>query len=210
MDANEQNRKPNAPLTPEQASLVLRKDVENILRKVSENKTLTAGERKLLESFQHGSDKEYADNAVELAEILGVNRKTISRWRKIDGSPEPRADGRYHIPSWRQFKIEHGREGAEDDEHNPRQRKVRLENEKLEVQIAILRKEYVSALDVEKDTGDMINAAKAILLSGPRSLAPQVVGVSIPEAEKILTEWLHRALSSLQQNPFGKLEATNA
>jgi hypothetical protein len=210
MDANEQNNSQPAQITPEQAALVLQADFKNIIQKVKDEKTLTASERKLLQSFQHGTAQEYADNAHELSEILGVNRKTISRWRKIDGNPGTQADGRYHVASWRQFKIEHGRDGAEDDSDNPRQRKLRLENDKLEIQIAILSKQYVSALDVEKEVGDMINVAKSTLLSGPRSLAPQVVGVSIPEAEKILTEWLFRALSALQKNPLGKMEAPNA
>jgi hypothetical protein len=207
MDASEKNKPTPALITPEQAELILQREIKTILEKVKDGKALTASERKLIQSYKHGSDKEYADNSVELAEILGVNRKTISRWRKMEENPGVQADGRYHIASWRQFKIEHGRDGAEDDAANPRQKKLILENEKLEVQIAILRKEYVSALDVEKDVGDLINAAKAVLLPGPRSLAPQVVGVPIPEAEKILQEWLFRALSVLQKNPLGKPEA---
>jgi transcriptional regulator with XRE-family HTH domain len=31
---------------------------------------------------------------VELAEILGVSRKTVQRWRKVEGNPGVRPDGR--------------------------------------------------------------------------------------------------------------------
>jgi hypothetical protein len=51
---------------------------------------------------------------------------------------------------------------------------------------------------------DLIATAKAVLLSGPGSLAPQVVGVSIQEAEKLIKDWLHAALSKLQADPLRK------
>src|SRR6266700_2068220 len=104
---------PNAPeaqnsqpisLTAEQAAILLKGDLRNLAKKVQQGKTHSASERNLLQSVLSGetpSTDEYAKNAVQLAAILGVDRKTVQRWRKTDGNPGVRPDGRYDVPSWR-------------------------------------------------------------------------------------------------------------
>jgi hypothetical protein len=62
----------------------------------------------------------------------------------------------------------------------------------------------VAAIEVEERVGAMIMQAKKVLLSGPPSLAPQVVGLSIPEAEALLKSWLNEALTQLHHDPLGR------
>src|SRR5437867_9796580 len=74
---------------------------------------------------------------------------------------------------------------------------LRLRADRLtrEFRLAVLRKEYVPAVDVETSVAEMIGNAKKKLLSGPSAIAPQIVGGSVPEAETMLKEWLREALS---------------
>src|SRR5881392_2592087 len=77
-------------LTAEQAAILLKGDLRNLAKKVQQGKTLSASERNLLKSTLAGETPaaaEFAKNAVELAAILGVDRKTVQRWRRIDGNP---------------------------------------------------------------------------------------------------------------------------
>src|SRR5438093_2996521 len=90
---------PPVSLTTEQAAILLKGDLRNLAKKVQQGKTLSASERNLLQSALAGenpSADEYARNAVQLGTILGVDRKTVQRWRRIDGNPGVRPDGRYH------------------------------------------------------------------------------------------------------------------
>src|SRR5213083_1245686 len=70
-------------LTAEQAAILLKGDLRNLAKKVQQGKTLSASERNLLQSTLAGE----TPAAVELAAILGVDRKTVQRWRRIDGNP---------------------------------------------------------------------------------------------------------------------------
>ena len=82
--------------------------------------------------------------------------------------------------------------------------KTRAERKLREHQLAIQAGLFVSSEGVERDVAAMIGMAKAVLLAGPASLAPQIVGLTIPEAEKLLRDWLHAALSQLHQDPLGR------
>lgn len=205
------NNTPASPatLTAEQADILLKADLRNLAKKVQAGKTLSASERNLLQSTLSGgkaSEKSFADNQVELADILDVSRKTIQRHLKREGNPGSQPDGRYNVNAWRAWLKQFGGLADENDGLTQTQLKARqllLQNQKLEFQIAILRKEYVPAIDVEKWVGEMISNARKKLLAGPASLAPQVVGVSPPEAESILREWLHEAMQQLHRNPLG-------
>ena len=94
---------------------ILSKDLENIVKKVASGKTLTNSERALIESEYGEKEKSvrYAKTIVELADILGVNRKTIDRWRKMKGSPKSKPDGRQDISKWRQFIKKNGLKEAD-------------------------------------------------------------------------------------------------
>src|SRR5437867_2355602 len=155
-DSTEGTKPQPVSLTAEQAAILLKGDLRNLAKKVQQGKTLSESERNLLQSTLSGetpSADEYAKNAVELAAMLGVDRKTVQRCRKIDGNPGVRPDGRYHVPSWRAWKLARQGDGSEGEELSQsilRARQILLQNQKLAFQLAVLRREYVPDSDVEK------------------------------------------------------------
>lgn len=209
MSAVKTNVEEGSGRTP--AEIMLAANLRNIAAKLKEGKTLSASEIRLLQDMEAGNESpsgesDLAKNQVQLAALLGVNRKTIERYKKLPGAPVPRPNGKLSVSEWRAFLASHSVVDDEDeiDASKEKAKNLRLQNEKLAEQLKILREEYVPIVDVERDVGEMIQNAKSILLSGPASLAPQVVGLTIPEAEKLLRDWLHDALSKLQSNPLGK------
>jgi transcriptional regulator with XRE-family HTH domain len=158
---------PSVAIKPGDAAILLKGDLANIAKKVKGGKTLSKAERDLLQASVSGglpSQQEYCDTQDELARLIGVTRKTIQRWRKVEGSPEPRADGRWHVPSWRQFKI--NRQGDdEDEEENPvasvaRAKQILLQNERLEMRILAEKKELIPKVVSQQIFSKLIIAAK--------------------------------------------------
>jgi hypothetical protein len=154
-------------LTSEQAKTLLRGDLANLAKKVKGGKTLSASERNILQSALAGdkpSGVEYCDTIIQLAELIGVTRKTIQRWRKIEGSPEPRPDGRWHVPSWRQFKIQrHGEDGTDDDDvtqASARCKQILLQNERLTMRILVEKKDLIPKVIAQQIFSKLILSAK--------------------------------------------------
>lgn len=195
-------------------------DLANIVRKVQAGKTLTASERKAvaLAAGESPPPKAVAlpklGVAVSLsaaAALLGISRAAVQA-AKAAGCRAIRQNGRVDCDDLWTWLDEHPEilESAGDkvDRSIEITLKIRAERLLREHQLAVQRSEYVPAEQVERDTVDLIATAKSVLLSGPASLAPQVVGVSIPEAELILREWLHTALSKLHADPLGRRAGT--
>ena len=88
---------------------ILSKDLENIVKKVASGKTLTSTERAIVEKAygQKEESVKYAETTTELADILGVARQTINKWRKIKGSPNPYSNGKHSVSKWRDFVRKH-------------------------------------------------------------------------------------------------------
>ena len=142
----------------------------------------------------------------ELARVFGFrSRKTIFRYSRLKGAPRPRSDGRLCVADWRRFLSNQGfNEPSSSDALSLKEKQIVLQNKLLQQKFDEKSRLLVSQEEVEIDTDKVIKTAKAVLLAGPASLAPQVVGVSVQEAEILLKEWLHSALSKLEKNPLGR------
>jgi len=196
-------------LTPDQAATILRGDENNLIKKVAAGKPLSASERKHLIAIQSGSGVEqtFVSNATDLADALNVDRRTITNWKRKKGAPKTRPDGRYNVTEWRAFKATQ-RSGERDGETgNAKDEQVRLQNEKLAAQVEILRKEWIRVEDVEAQVGQIVVAAKRVLLGLPSALAPQVVGSSLSDAERLIREGINDALAQLHYDPAGNPSA---
>lgn len=153
----------------------------------------------------------YAKNQTELAKALGVNRKTIQRWKKDSTFPKERPDGRYNIREVVEWKDLHGaRAGDIVSKESEQIRSMMLQNEKLEIQVGILRGEYTPNVDIDQQVSEMVQQAKREFLSLPSSLAPQVVGQSIAEAEKIIKQAVVDALKSLHESEWSTHSNTDS
>ncbi len=152
------------------------------------------------------NEPKFVKSQVDLARVLELSRKTIQRYAKLKDAPEARSDGRLSVPAWRKFLAKHDVNCDPDDAEaiSLKEQQILLQNKLLQQKFDANARLLISAEQVEQETAALIAAAKTVLLQGPSSLAPQVVGVSVQEAETLMKEWLHNALTKLQKNPLGK------
>jgi hypothetical protein len=77
-------------LDPEVAGKILDADFQNVVKKVAAGKPLTVAERSRIESLAAGSNESlaYAKTLVELAAVLGVTRRTLTTWQKMEELPQ--------------------------------------------------------------------------------------------------------------------------
>lgn len=196
-------------LTRDNADQVKQANVRNLIKKVQAGGILTDKQMQVVDEFTEdvtaASSKTFAKNQVELADLLGVNRKTIQRWKKDPTFPKTRPDGRYHVRDIVDWKELHGaRAGDLHSKESVQVKSLILQNEKLEIQVGILKGEYTPNVDIDQQVSEMVHQAKRELLSLPASLAPQVVGQSIAEAEKIIKSSMVDALKSLHEHEWNK------
>lgn len=124
---------------------------------------------------------------VELARLLGVTRQTIARRRRDKGNPGVSPNGAYDVEAWRAYLTQVGAVNGDGDEDDPKRQNLRLKNEKLAAQIEILRGEWMPIPEVEKMGGELGSAVRKVVCQ-LHMIAPHVVGMTIPEAEKYLKE----------------------
>ncbi|QYY34596.1 hypothetical protein [Ruficoccus sp. ZRK36] len=142
-------------INSEAAEKVLQKDLENVIKKVAGGKTLTSAERARVEALAAGSQDSttYAKNLVQLAEILGVTRRTLSSWRKMEGAPAPLPNGEHEVARWREFIRIRGLKGSNDVGHPTEALKARrllVDIEERELRLSIKRGDYLHREDVRR------------------------------------------------------------
>lgn len=204
----------SSDLTPELAQKLVKRNYANLVKKVASGKTLSNSELAIITAVADGKPSEtaraWAKDQVELANILGVTRQSIRLWRK-EGAPAAESDGRLNVEAWKAWMKAHGKKGSEDDKTPSKvqleAKRLLLMNEKLEHEISILKGDYTKNSEVEADVRAMVLEAKKILLAMPAAVAPQVVGLSVPEAEKRLRAAVDDALEQLHT---GKVRTPSA
>jgi hypothetical protein len=152
----------------------------------------------------------YVKDQVELADILGVDRKSIQRWKKIEGCPGAKADGRYDVTAWKTWmqttRRGHGKKEGKT-KHDIETQIAELKREELEIGLKKTRGELASVDEV----CEVLGALLAPLVNGMRTLrhdlAPQVVGESVPEATKRLGAAHHALLEKLSVGEWAKKKA---
>ncbi len=147
---------------------ILSKDLENIVKKVASGKTLTTAERALIESEygKSGTSKTYADSIVELADILGVSRRTIGNWRKMKGAPKVSSNGKHNIAKWQTFIKKNGlKEADTPEEEELKSRKLLAEVKQAELKLKVMEGTYVSIEKVREVWMSHIGQVRNILES---------------------------------------------
>lgn len=192
--------------TPEQAQKILLADKQNLVKNLQAGKTLNSQERARMEAMAGigaGSSGTFAKNKSELALAIGVNRKTIQRWSNDPTFPKPKADGRWVIKDILDWRDAYGKEAGDlVSKESEQVRHLALQNEKIELQLGILKGDYTRNTEVDEKVSQMVLGCKRELLAMPASLAPQVVGLSVAEAEKIIRETVIDALKSLHEGSW--------
>jgi transposase-like protein len=163
------------------AERLLSADLKNIVKKVSDGKTLSPSELNRVKAIASGSNETvtHARNIAELAMLLGVSRQTIYAWKKLKGAPEPQSNGLHSVIAWRQFIRDHELRGGETVHAGASEalkaRKLLAEVEQREIRTAILKGDYVPLDQVRQEWTTRVGRAIALLRSKFESELPPVI-----------------------------------
>jgi hypothetical protein len=167
-------------IDPEVAGKILDADFQNIVKKVAAGKPLTVAERARIESRAAGSVETlaYAKTIVELASVLGVTRRTLSTWQKMDGAPKALSNGLWPVADWREFVRLNGLKAGKapvGNEEALKARKLLAEVEERELRIAVKKGEYVALTKVREEWIGLVAQATSILRAKFENELPPVL-----------------------------------
>ena len=170
-----------SPVLPaDVAEKILDADFQNIVKKVAAGKPLTVAERTRIESRAAGSIETlaYTKTLVELATVLGVSRRTLSTWQKLDGAPKALSNGLWPVADWREFVRMRGLNAGRvpvGNEEALKARKLLAEVEERELRIAVKKGEYVPLTKVREEWIGLVAQATSILRAKFESELPPVL-----------------------------------
>jgi len=167
-------------IDPQVAGKILDADFQNIVKKVAAGKPLTVAERARIESRAAGSVETlaYAKTLVELASVLGVTRRTLSTWQKMEGAPKALSNGLWPVADWREFVRVNGLKAGKapvGNEEALKARKLLAEVEERELRIAVKKGEYVALTKVREEWIGLVAQATSILRAKFESELPPVL-----------------------------------
>jgi hypothetical protein len=162
------------------AEKILDADFQNIVKKVAAGRPLTVAERARIESRAAGSSETlaYANTLVELAAALGVSRRTLSNWQKIEGAPKALSNGLWSVADWREFIRIRGLSAGRvpvGNEEALKARKLLAEVEERELRIAVKKGEYVALTKVREEWIGLVAQATSILRAKFENELPPVL-----------------------------------
>ena len=171
-------------LPPDLARKLLNKDLANLVQRVHHGGKLSRVERSMLQnlaSSSAGGDKvgpAFAKNFVDLADILGVTRQSITTWKKRKDAPTPAANGLHDVAAWRDFMKQHDLKGGTpttDLETALRARKLLAEVEERELKVAVRKGLYVTVEEVRRTWTTQVGRATALLRNKFESELPPIL-----------------------------------
>lgn len=167
-------------LSPDIAGKILDADFQNIVKKVAAGRPLTVAERARIESRAAGSSETlaYANTLVELAAALGVSRRTLTTWQKMEGAPKALSNGLWPVADWREFVRIRGLNAGRvpvGNEEALKARKLLAEVEERELRIAVKKGEYVALTKVREEWIGLVAQATAILRAKFENELPPVL-----------------------------------
>lgn len=167
-------------LSPDIAGKILDADFQNIVKKVAAGKPLTVAERARIESRAAGSVETmaYTKTLVELSAVLGVSRRTLSTWQKIEGAPKALSNGMWPVADWREFVRLRGLNAGRvpvGNEEALKARKLLAEVEERELRIAVKKGEYVPLTKVREEWIGLVAQASSILRAKFENELPPVL-----------------------------------
>lgn len=167
-------------LSPDIAGKILDADFQNIVKKVAAGKPLTVAERTRIESRAAGSAETlaYAKTLVELAAVLGVSRRTLSTWQKMEGAPKALSNGLWPVAEWREFVRLRGLNAGRvpvGNEEALKARKLLAEVEERELRIAVKKGEFVALTKVREEWIGLVAQATSILCAKFENELPPIL-----------------------------------
>lgn len=194
-------------ISAELAGKILDADFQNIVKKVAAGKPLTVAERARIEARAAGSTDStaYAKNLVELASLLGVTRRTLNSWQKLDGAPKAASNGMWSVADWREFVRVRGFKGttkpAPHNEEALKARKLLAEVEEREIKVAIRKGDYIRVVDVRSEWIGLVAQATAILRAKfENELPPVLSGLDATGIQAECRKAIDEVLRALHQS----------
>ncbi len=193
-------------LSPEVAGKILDADFQNIVKKVAAGRPLTVAERTRIESRAAGSQETlaYAKTLVELSAVLGVTRRTLTAWQKMDGSPKPLSNGMWPVADWREFVRVRGLKAGKTpvgNEEALKARKLLAEVEERELRIAVKKGEYVPLHQVRTEWIGLVAQATSILRAKfENELPPILSGLDATGIQRECRQAIDEVLRSLHES----------
>ena len=153
-----------------------------------------------------------ADSVSELAVMLGVNRRSLSRWVKDHpDAPVPDHNGMHDVEAWRSFieardLNQSNRTASANDSQEAadwKEEKLRLECERISIGNAKLAGTLMEASDVEAGLSALLGGLRQAINNLPGRLADKVLHITDHhEAEEIITEEANVLLKTIQKCEF--------
>ncbi len=211
-ETNAPESEPNQKITADQAALIQRKNVENIVRKVSAGKVLTAHELELLDTLapeQVPARSIKPRSWVALAKLLNVARKTV--WDLRDHHDGPQT---LDVEAWQKF-LE--RRAAEHPHHkNEDHQSSELKDLRLKLLRAQAGKEEATRklkeLELERAEAGLVPMAeakatirrvlaplRALLDALPKACAVHANSIDPQQAEQAVRESLQKLYGMMQK-----------
>jgi hypothetical protein len=193
-------------LSPDVAGKILDADFQNVVRKVAAGKPLTVAERSRIEARAAGSvdTLAYAKTLVELAAVLGVTRRTLNAWQKMEGSPKPISNGLWPVADWREFVRVRGLKVGKTpvgNEEALKARKLLAEVEERELRIAVKKGEYVPIHQVRTEWIGLVAQATSILRAKfENELPPILSGLDATGIQRECRKAIDEVLRSLHES----------
>lgn len=170
------------PIPADLARKLLSKDFANLIQRVQRGGKLSRTERSMLQNMAAGSAPEagplFVKNFVELADVLGVTRQSLNKWKKLSDAPESKANGLHEVAAWREFMRRHdfhSSNPATDEETALRARKLLAEVEERELKVAVRKGLYVTIEEVRHTWTTQIGRATALLRNKFESELPPIL-----------------------------------
>ena len=176
---------PGATITPEVARAALEADLGNIQARAASGKPLTGKQRAILAAVADGMDPKrdvssHVSTTAELADAIGVDRRTVTRWLRLPDNPGRAPDGRFSVERWLAYK-ETRPVGLGD--HPEKRRRIALQNQKLQWELSELQRRYIPVKAVEAMSADLADKVRSVVRGAIVRVAPELTNATVPVAE---------------------------
>ena len=200
-------------LSKEDAAKVLRKNLENVVRKAAAGKVLTRAEQEMLEGIIEaqgdGSRPKKIRSWTALAKELRITRKSVWELRDKHGGPE-----NYNLEEWRQFLEKRANENphwqneenASEEVRELRTKLLRAQAGKEEVTRKLKELDFAKAqaglvpmADAKAAIKKTLQPLRSLLDAYPKSIAVQANPTDPQLAEEAAREGMKKVFEMVQK-----------
>jgi len=153
------------------------------------------------------ADEVFVKTQAELGGKLNATRKSIGRWSKEEGCPGKVKGQGYNVTLWQMWIAEQGKDPRAVPAKTKKDLdadKVRLQNEKLSIEIAKTRGELASWDEVCHVLTEMMTAFVGNSRQMKHTIAADVIGVDVGEASKRIGRAVDLCLNELSLGDWAK------